>query len=156
MIRRPPRSTLFPYTTLFRSKTKARPALSEDARGACQSSWRCRRKDPPQSQNQRRRGRHWPRRSHRRPCRRHAVVALNDGTPQVGALYIAPSYRPRRCATMPFSMTSNDHTGATLATNPFTLADVLAIVRERGWLTTDPTPEIDAWCGHAEIGRAHV
>src|SRR5258707_11422725 len=26
MIRRPPRSTLFPYTTLFRSETKADPA----------------------------------------------------------------------------------------------------------------------------------
>src|SRR2546427_6374963 len=25
MIRRPPRSTLFPYTTLFRSRSKARP-----------------------------------------------------------------------------------------------------------------------------------
>src|SRR5260370_26748578 len=25
MIRRPPRSTLFPYTTLFRSKTRSRP-----------------------------------------------------------------------------------------------------------------------------------
>jgi len=42
-------------------------------------------------------------------------------------------------------MTSNDQTSATVATNPFTLADVLAILRERGWLTTDPTPEIDAW-----------
>src|SRR5690348_18394140 len=50
---------------------------------------------------------------------------------------------------MPFSMTSNDQRGATLATNPFTLADILAILRERGWLTTDPTPEIDAWCAHA-------
>src|SRR5438034_10683479 len=27
MIRRPPRSTLFPYTTLFRSKAKAEPGL---------------------------------------------------------------------------------------------------------------------------------
>ncbi len=33
--------------------------------------------------------------------------------------------------------------------NPFTSADVLTILRERGWLTVDPTPEIDAWCGHA-------
>ncbi len=33
--------------------------------------------------------------------------------------------------------------------NPFTSADVLAILRERGWLTVDLTPEIDAWCGHA-------
>ena len=46
-------------------------------------------------------------------------------------------------------MTSNDQTSGTLATNPFTLADVLAILRERGWLTTDPTQEIDAWCRHA-------
>src|SRR5258708_18844330 len=29
MIRRPPRSTLFPYTTLFRSKPACRPPLSE-------------------------------------------------------------------------------------------------------------------------------
>src|SRR3712207_8765426 len=29
MIRRPPRSTLFPYTTLFRSKTVGRPELAE-------------------------------------------------------------------------------------------------------------------------------
>src|SRR3712207_9172647 len=28
MIRRPPRSTLFPYTTLFRSSLKANPSLS--------------------------------------------------------------------------------------------------------------------------------
>lgn len=33
--------------------------------------------------------------------------------------------------------------------NPFTSADVFAILRERGWLTTGSTPEIDAWCGHA-------
>src|SRR5437016_9366941 len=31
MIRRPPRSTLFPYTTLFRSKTAATPALAKKA-----------------------------------------------------------------------------------------------------------------------------
>ena len=45
-------------------------------------------------------------------------------------------------------MTSDDQTSATFPTNPFTLADVLAILHERGWLTTDTTPEIDAWCGH--------
>src|SRR5260370_32133950 len=33
MIRRPPRSTLFPYTTLFRSRTASRPR---------QAGWRCR------------------------------------------------------------------------------------------------------------------
>lgn len=36
-----------------------------------------------------------------------------------------------------------------VAANPFTSADTLAILRERGWLTTDPMPEIDAWCAHA-------
>src|SRR5690242_21034466 len=31
MVRRPPRSTLFPYTTLFRSRPRLRPALAERA-----------------------------------------------------------------------------------------------------------------------------
>lgn len=35
------------------------------------------------------------------------------------------------------------------AENPFYSADVLAILRERGWLTSEPTPEVEAWCGHA-------
>src|SRR3712207_8674697 len=33
MIRRPPRSTLFPYTTLFRSRAHRRPALDGVVRG---------------------------------------------------------------------------------------------------------------------------
>src|SRR3712207_7256814 len=33
MIRRPPRSTLFPYTTLFRSRAAASPARAFEARG---------------------------------------------------------------------------------------------------------------------------
>src|SRR5256885_11780281 len=33
MIRRPPRSTLFPYTTLFRSRTDEEPALDLAERG---------------------------------------------------------------------------------------------------------------------------
>src|SRR5438477_9593687 len=36
-----------------------------------------------------------------------------------------------------------------IAANPFRSTDVLAILRERGWLTVGPTPEIDAWCAHA-------
>src|SRR2546422_6245272 len=36
MIRRPPRSTLFPYTTLFRSKVAACLALLRQRRGAAQ------------------------------------------------------------------------------------------------------------------------
>src|SRR5258708_29101203 len=34
MIRRPPRSTLFPYTTLFRSRTSAPCGSSHSARGS--------------------------------------------------------------------------------------------------------------------------
>src|SRR2546428_5227246 len=34
MIRRPPRSTLFPYTTLFRSRIATQPFLEEAGRGA--------------------------------------------------------------------------------------------------------------------------
>src|SRR6266581_8218419 len=34
MIRRPPRSTLFPYTTLFRSAARRRPARASPARRA--------------------------------------------------------------------------------------------------------------------------
>src|SRR2546425_8544641 len=33
MIRRPPRSTLFPYTTLFRSRLPAPPPVVPDSRG---------------------------------------------------------------------------------------------------------------------------
>ncbi|HXY26058.1 MAG TPA: hypothetical protein VEI73_15485 [Candidatus Acidoferrum sp.] len=36
-----------------------------------------------------------------------------------------------------------------VAANPFTYADISAILSERGWLKTAPTPEIEAWCGHA-------
>src|SRR5690349_22546668 len=34
MIRRPPRSTLFPYTTLFRSRRDRDPGHGQDGRGA--------------------------------------------------------------------------------------------------------------------------
>ena len=47
-------------------------------------------------------------------------------------------------------MTSDKQTTETAAApNPFTSTDVLAILRERGWLTADAAPEIDAWCSHA-------
>src|SRR5258705_3273666 len=35
MIRRPPRSTLFPYTTLFRSRSRCGPAARDPATGTC-------------------------------------------------------------------------------------------------------------------------
>lgn len=54
-------------------------------------------------------------------------------------------------------MALNDQTNATVAANPFTAADVLTILRERSWLTTDPTPDKDAWCAHAAaLLGAHV
>src|SRR6267143_1201506 len=43
MIRRPPRSTLFPYTTLFRSRSGARPRLR--ARPFLRRTWRGQRRD---------------------------------------------------------------------------------------------------------------
>src|SRR5215470_5309148 len=47
-------------------------------------------------------------------------------------------------------MTLPNHSSAsTEAVNPFTPADVLAILRERGWLAANPTPEMDAWCSRA-------
>jgi hypothetical protein len=37
------------------------------------------------------------------------------------------------------------------AANPFTSDDVLAILRERGWLVGDATAEQNAWCGRAAM-----
>jgi hypothetical protein len=37
------------------------------------------------------------------------------------------------------------------AVNPFTAADVLGILRERGWLVAEPTAEQNAWCEHAAV-----
>ena len=60
-------------------------------------------------------------------------------------------------------MLAGDHAEAPVAAaNPFTAADVLAILHERGWLAADPTPGQVAWCehaaailgGHAEDGEA--
>ena len=38
---------------------------------------------------------------------------------------------------------------STSAVNPYGAADVLAILRERVWLATEPTPEQVAWCDRA-------
>jgi hypothetical protein len=47
-------------------------------------------------------------------------------------------------------MLAGDHAEAPVAAaNPFTSADVLAILHERGWLAAEPTPEQAAWCEHA-------
>lgn len=44
---------------------------------------------------------------------------------------------------------ANQPAASVEAANPFTPADILAILCERCWLATAPTPEIDVWCGHA-------
>lgn len=41
--------------------------------------------------------------------------------------------------------------GTVSAANPFTAADVLAILRERGWLVGDATAEQNAWCERAAL-----
>lgn len=47
-------------------------------------------------------------------------------------------------------MLSADHPElAAAAANPFTSTNVLAILRERGWLSADPTPGQAAWCERA-------
>src|SRR2546425_5415045 len=51
MIRRPPRSTLFPYTTLFRSRTAWRPSSSSPGR-TCRASPTCSRSEEHTSELQ--------------------------------------------------------------------------------------------------------
>jgi hypothetical protein len=46
-------------------------------------------------------------------------------------------------------MALNDQMHGAVAVNPWTSTDVAAILRERRWLTPDPTPDVDAWCGRA-------
>ncbi len=38
-----------------------------------------------------------------------------------------------------------------VAANPFAADDVLAILRERGWLAAEPSPEQHAWCERAAM-----
>ena len=42
-----------------------------------------------------------------------------------------------------------DHSEALAAANLFTAGDVLGILRERGWLAGEPSPEQHAWCERA-------
>ena len=42
-----------------------------------------------------------------------------------------------------------EHSDALVAANLFTAADVLGILRERGWLAGGPSPEQHAWCERA-------
>ena len=42
-----------------------------------------------------------------------------------------------------------EHSDALVATNLFTAGDVLGILRERGWLDGEPSPEQHGWCERA-------
>jgi glutamyl/glutaminyl-tRNA synthetase len=47
-------------------------------------------------------------------------------------------------------MSASDRSDAPInAVNVFTSPDISAILRERGWLTGEAAPGIEAWCGHA-------
>jgi nondiscriminating glutamyl-tRNA synthetase len=47
-------------------------------------------------------------------------------------------------------MVPGEHSEASLAAaNPFTADDILSILRERGWLMAEPSPEQRAWCERA-------
>lgn len=46
-------------------------------------------------------------------------------------------------------MNSQEQSETTAVANPFATADVLDILRERGWLTAEPTPEHLTWCERA-------
>jgi nondiscriminating glutamyl-tRNA synthetase len=49
-------------------------------------------------------------------------------------------------------MIPGDHSDAPVAAaNPFTASDVVAILRERGWLASEASPEQAAWCERAAL-----
>jgi len=54
----------------------------------------------------------------------------------------------RPYGTIP-SMSSPDHSHGPAVANLFTAADVVGILRERGWLTGEPSPEQQGWCERA-------
>jgi Anticodon binding domain len=56
---------------------------------------------------------------------------------------------PQGSATI-LLMLPDEHSEASVtAANPFTAADILSILRERGWLTAEPSQEQQAWCERA-------
>jgi len=56
----------------------------------------------------------------------------------------------RPYATIPLMLPA-DHSGVPVVANLFTGADVLAILRERGWLAAEASPEQQAWCERAAL-----
>jgi hypothetical protein len=48
-------------------------------------------------------------------------------------------------------MLPDEHSEAVAAANPFTADDVVAILRERGWLAAEPSAEQRSWCERAAL-----
>src|SRR6267143_2880056 len=55
----------------------------------------------------------------------------------------------RPYATLSLMLPPEHSDALVAAANPFIAADVLAILRERGWLAAEPSPEQHAWCERA-------
>ncbi len=55
----------------------------------------------------------------------------------------------RPYATIPLMLPADHSEAPVAAANPFTAADVLAILREPGWLVAEPSLEQCAWCERA-------
>src|SRR2546422_10920985 len=92
MIRRPPRSTLFPYTTLFRSRAAPRGAVARVLRrDRADRRRRLARRPAPVPRVALRQGR--GRRLLERPAHRGAIRRLRDGAPHGGAIPAAPRVR---------------------------------------------------------------
>jgi nondiscriminating glutamyl-tRNA synthetase len=55
----------------------------------------------------------------------------------------------RPYATILFMLPDEHSEAPIVAANPFTAKDVVAILRERGWLAAEPSPPQQAWCERA-------
>jgi len=55
----------------------------------------------------------------------------------------------RPYATILFMIPADPSDDPVAAASPFTASDVLAILRERGWLAAEPSPEQHGWCERA-------
>ncbi len=55
----------------------------------------------------------------------------------------------RPYATIPLMLPADHSEAPIAAANPFTAADVVAILRERGWVAGEPSLEQHAWCERA-------
>ena len=55
----------------------------------------------------------------------------------------------RPYVTIPLMLPADHPDAPVAAANPFTGSDVLSILRARGWLVAEPSPEQHAWCERA-------